>query len=106
MNSMLLRVVKRMIPFTEFVGDFADLADVLGAHKPRPPTPDGEHFVAGFGNVNQNTGFQDVMIEPFPVVFLMIGGQKLIIFWRSDIGYSVFHQVCYDRTAYLLTSYA
>ena len=51
----------------------------------------GENLVAGFGNMNQYAGLQDLMIEPFAFVGRDDRRVKFIIFARTDIGDPVLH---------------
>jgi hypothetical protein len=68
MNSMLLRVVKAQVAVAVLVGNFADFTDVGGAHEAGAAAADREDLVAGFGHMDQNTGFQNFMIQPFALV--------------------------------------
>jgi hypothetical protein len=53
-----------------FVRDFADFANVGTAYKACTTDPDRINFIAGLGNMNQNAGFQNFMIQPFTLVGL------------------------------------
>jgi len=69
-----------------FVGDVADLANVLRRHKPGAAAPDGEDFVPACGNMDHDARFQDVVIGPFAVVLLDNRRQEIPVMAGSNIG--------------------
>ena len=83
---------KPHIAVTMLFRNFADLPDVGGAHKPHPAAAHRPNFVAGFGHMHQNAGFDDVMIQPFAFVFGNDRRIKFVVFSRTDISYPIFHR--------------
>ncbi len=83
---------KPQITVTVLFRNFTNFADVGGAHESRATAAHGKDFVAGFGHMHQNAGFDDVMIQPFALVFGNHRRIKIVVFSRTDIGNSVFHR--------------
>jgi hypothetical protein len=83
---------KPQVAVAMLVGDFADFADVGDRHQAGTAAANGIDFVSGFGHVDQDTGLQHFVIEPFALV----GGDdrrvELIVFLGTDIGDAVFHR--------------
>jgi hypothetical protein len=75
-----------------FFGNLTDFADVGGAHETRAAAADRVDLVAGFGHVDQNTGFQIFVIEPFALVLGDDRRVEFVVFFRTDVGDPVFHR--------------
>jgi hypothetical protein len=67
------------------VGNFTNLTNVLNAHETGAANANRIAFIAGFGNVNQDPGFENLVVEPLAVVLLDNGRKEFLVVPRSDI---------------------
>ncbi len=74
------------------IGNLTNFPDMRGAHQAAAAAPDSEYLVAGFRHMHQNTGFQNIMIQPFAFVFGDNRWIKVRVFSRADVRNSVFHR--------------
>ena len=80
------------VTVTVFICDIAYFPYMLGGHETAPARSHGKYLIPGFRNVHQNSGFEDLVIFPFPIVFLDDGWKILPEVPRAKVRDPVFHR--------------